>query len=65
MLVLLGLYSRFRQIQFITWPIILSYCHCFCLGNALKKAGGEAFEEEVENLAKDKSPLDVAGGKFT
>jgi hypothetical protein len=37
----------------------------FCLGNALKKAGGEAFEEEVENLAKDKSPLDVAEGKFT
>ncbi|CAB3994377.1 core histone macro- -like [Paramuricea clavata] len=30
------------------------------VGNALKKAGGEAFEEEVKNLAKDKSPLDVA-----
>jgi hypothetical protein len=34
----------------------------FCLGNALKKAGGEAFEEEVKNLAKDKCPLDVADG---
>ncbi|XP_028404138.1 core histone macro-H2A.1-like isoform X2 [Dendronephthya gigantea] len=30
------------------------------VGNALKKAGGEAFEEEVKNLAKDKSPLEVA-----
>lgn len=33
------------------------------LGSALKKAGGEAFEDEVKNLAKDKSPLDVADGK--
>ncbi|XP_046856762.1 core histone macro-H2A.1-like [Xenia sp. Carnegie-2017] len=31
------------------------------VGNALKKAGGKSFEEEVETLAKDKSPLEIAG----
>ncbi|WP_395239478.1 macro domain-containing protein, partial [Salmonella sp. s54412] len=29
------------------------------VGTALKKAGSSAFEEEVKNLAKDKSPLEV------
>lgn len=40
----------------------LFYQCSFVTGNALKKAGGEAFEEEVNNLANDKSPLDVADG---